>query len=72
MGALDIVLWYLLQIDGNNREETMSSSTILGFAFVVFALMLTGLALTAREFLKASEDPSNRKGVAKDSSIDET
>ena len=49
----------------------MSSSTILGFAFVVFALMLTGLALTAREFLKASEDPSVRKGIAKDSSIDE-
>ena len=49
----------------------MSSSTILGFAFVVFALMLTGLALSAREFLKVSEDPSNRKGIAKDSSIDE-
>ena len=39
----------------------MSSSAILGFAFVVFALMLTGLALTAREFLKASEDPSSQK-----------
>ena len=49
----------------------MSSSTILGFAFVVFALLLTGLALTAREFLKASEDPSIRKGIEKDSSIDE-
>ena len=49
----------------------MSSSTILVFAFVVFALMLTGLALTAREFLKVSEDPSIRKGVANDSSADE-
>lgn len=49
----------------------MSTSTILGFAFVVFALLLTGLALSAREFLKASEDPSKRKGVAKGSSIDE-
>jgi hypothetical protein len=63
----------------------MTSSTILAFAFVVFALMLTGLALTAREFLKVSEDPSIRareflkvsedpsirKGVANDSSADE-
>lgn len=49
----------------------MSSSTILGFAFVVFVLMLTGLALSAREFLKVSEDPSIRKGTAKDSPNDE-
>ena len=48
----------------------MSTSTILGFAFVVFALMLTGLALTAREFLKASEDPSIRKGDIEDLSIE--
>jgi hypothetical protein len=48
----------------------MSTSAILGFAFVVFALMLTGLALTAREFLKASEDPSIRKGGTEDPSIE--
>jgi hypothetical protein len=40
----------------------MSTSVILGFAFAVFALMITGLALTFREFLKVSEDPSIRKG----------
>lgn len=40
----------------------MSTSVILGFALVVFVLMITGLALTAREFLKISEDPSIRKG----------
>ncbi|MDG2108114.1 MAG: hypothetical protein P8J74_05690 [Woeseiaceae bacterium] len=43
----------------------MSTSTILIFAFIVFALMLTGLALSAREFLKVSEDPSIKKGAAK-------
>ena len=48
----------------------MSTSVILGFAFVVFALMLTGLALTAREFLKASEDPSVRKEGIEDPSIE--
>ncbi len=41
----------------------MDTSVLLGFAFVVFALLLTGLALTAREFLKVSEDPSIRKGA---------
>ncbi|NIO41863.1 MAG: hypothetical protein GTO41_17840 [Burkholderiales bacterium] len=40
----------------------MSTSAILGFAIVVFFLMLTGLVLTAREFLKISEDPSAKKG----------
>ncbi len=62
MGALDIVLWHLLQTDGNDRGEKMSTSAILGFAIVVFFLMLTGLVLTAREFLKISEDPSAKKG----------
>jgi hypothetical protein len=40
----------------------MSTSVILAFAFVVFTLLLAGLALTAYEFLKISEDPSIRKG----------
>ena len=39
----------------------MGTSTILGFAFVVFFLMLAGLALSAREFLKTSKDPSIKK-----------
>ena len=41
----------------------MDTSVLLGFAFIVFALLLIGLALTAREFLKVSEDPSIRKGT---------
>ena len=41
----------------------MDTSVLLGFAFVVFALLLTGLVLSAREFLKVSEDPSIRKGA---------
>jgi hypothetical protein len=47
----------------------MDTSVLLGFAFVVFALLLTGLALTAREFLKVSEDPSIRKGVSEQSIV---
>ncbi|MGY9105492.1 MAG: hypothetical protein ACKVG0_02945 [Alphaproteobacteria bacterium] len=38
----------------------MSTSVILAFAGVVFLLLLVGLALSAREFLNISEDPSIR------------
>lgn len=62
VGTLDIVLRHLLQANGHDREKTMSTSVILAFAFVVFTLLLAGLALTAYEFLKISEDPSIRKG----------
>lgn len=41
----------------------MSTSVILAFAVVVFSLLLVGLALSAQEFLKISEDPSIRKGA---------
>jgi hypothetical protein len=41
----------------------MSTSTILVFAIVVFLLLLVGLALSANEFIKISEDPSIAKGA---------
>ena len=40
----------------------MSADTILIFAIIVFLLMLTGLFLSAREFLKISDDPSSANG----------
>jgi len=41
----------------------MSTFTILIFAIVVFILLLAGLALSAYEFMKLSDDPSKIKGV---------
>ncbi|NIU08926.1 MAG: hypothetical protein GWN81_08785 [Phycisphaerae bacterium] len=41
----------------------MSVETILIFAIIVFSLMLTGLFLSAREFLKISDDPSSATGT---------
>jgi hypothetical protein len=42
----------------------MSTSTLLIIAILVFSLMLTGLFLTAREFLKVSYEPSQVKNTA--------
>lgn len=39
----------------------MSTSVLLGVAFAVFTLMITGLALTMSEF-QQMEDPQSRKG----------
>jgi len=41
----------------------MTSTTILYIALLVFGLMLTGLYLSVREFLKVSTDPSKVKGA---------
>jgi hypothetical protein len=41
----------------------MTSTTILYFALLVFGLMLVGLYLTAKEFLRVSSDPSKAKGA---------
>ena len=40
----------------------MSSMTLFYIAIAVFALMITGLYLSAREFLFASKEPSQSKG----------
>jgi len=39
----------------------MSTGTIFFFAIGVFALMVIGILLTAREFNRLTEDPSLRK-----------
>ncbi len=39
----------------------MTATTLFGIALVVFGLMVTGLYLSIREFLKASEEPSTLK-----------
>jgi hypothetical protein len=41
----------------------MTSTTILYIALLVFGLMIVGLYLSAKEFLKASTDPSEVKGA---------
>ena len=41
----------------------MSTSTLLIIAAIVFSLMLTGLVLTLREFLRVSDEPSKIKGT---------
>ena len=43
------------------RTKKMSTTILLGVAFAVFTLMMTGLALTMREF-QQMEDPQSRKG----------
>ena len=41
----------------------MSTMTLAYIAILVFVLMLIGLFLSAREFLKVSDDPSQVVGV---------
>jgi hypothetical protein len=62
MGALDTVFWDLLQTNGNKRIQVMNPMTLFYIALVVFALMITGLFLSVREFVKASSEPSKVKG----------
>ncbi len=40
----------------------MSTGYILFLAILVFALLLIGLVLTAKEFNRLTEDPSLKKG----------
>jgi hypothetical protein len=41
----------------------MTATTIAYISIVVFGLMIIGLYLTAREFLRVSDDPSSVEGV---------
>ncbi|MDD9891281.1 MAG: hypothetical protein OXU66_12540 [Gammaproteobacteria bacterium] len=41
----------------------MSAITLFYIAIVVFSLMITGLYLSVREFVRASAEPSSLKGV---------
>jgi hypothetical protein len=42
----------------------MNTEILLGFAVIVFVLMITGLIVSMNEFLEASDDPS----IVRDSS----
>ena len=66
MGTFNIVLWNLLQTYGVNGRQAMSTMTIAYIAIAVFVLMVIGLFLSAREFLRISDDPSQVVGVKSD------
>ena len=44
----------------------MSPMTLFYIAMLVFALMITGLYFSVREFLFMSKEPSQAKGTASD------
>ena len=60
MGALNSLLWNLLQTDSNRSETKMSDQILLGVAALVFTLMITGLFLTLRS-AGNWQDPSQDK-----------
>ncbi len=66
MGTFNIVLWNLLQTYGVDGRQAMSTMTIAYIAIAVFVLMVIGLFLSAREFLRISDDPSQVVGVKSD------
>tara|TARA_B110000211_G_scaffold111589_1_gene129650 strand:+ start:369 stop:575 length:207 start_codon:yes stop_codon:yes gene_type:complete len=64
MGAFNIVFWDLFQTYGDIWAEIMSPMTLFYIAMLVFALMITGLYFSVREFLFVSKEPSQAKGPA--------
>ena len=66
MGTFNIVLWNLLQTYGVDGRQAMSTMTIAYIAIAVFVLMVIGLFLSAREFLRIRDDPSQVVGVKSD------
>jgi hypothetical protein len=64
MGAFNIVFWDLFQTYGDSGAEIMSPMTLFYIAMLVFALMITGLYFSVREFLFVSKEPSQAKGPA--------
>jgi hypothetical protein len=64
LGSLNSLFWYVLQTHGHHREAEMNTEILLGFAVIVFVLMITGLIVSMNEFLEASDDPS----IVRDSS----
>ena len=63
MGAIDLVLRHLLQVDDQNEDFVMSSGTILIFGIVAFGLLLIGLVFTMIEFHRIAERPDRVVGV---------
>ena len=56
------MFWDLFQTYGDRENQIMTSMTLFYIAMVVFALMITGLYLSAREFIHASDEQSEVKG----------
>jgi hypothetical protein len=66
VGAFNIVFWNLFQTYGLVGTQAMSTMTLAYIAIAVFCLMAIGLFLSAREFLRISDDPSQVVGVKSD------
>jgi hypothetical protein len=66
MGALNTMFWNLFQTYGVVGRQAMSTMTLAYIAIAVFVLMVVGLFLSAREFLRISDDPSQVVGVKSD------
>ena len=60
------MFWNLLQTYGVDGRQEMTTMTIAYIAISVFVLMVIGLFLSAREFLRISDDPSQVVGVKSD------
>ena len=60
------MFWNLLQTYGVVGRQAMSTMNLAYIAIGVFVLMVVGLFLSAREFLRISDDPSQAVGVNSD------
>jgi hypothetical protein len=56
MGALNILLWDLLQTSCIIESKTMSNTTLLLISIFVFCLLITGLYFMVREFMGEVQD----------------
>ena len=66
MGAFNIVFWNLFQTYGVDGRQEMSTMAIAYIAITVFVLMVIGLFLSAHEFLRLSDEPSQFVGIKSD------
>ena len=57
------MFWNLFQTYGTHGRQAMNTMTLAYIAIAVFMLMLIGLFLSVREFLRISDDPSQFVGV---------
>ena len=60
------MFWNLFQTYGVDGRQEMSTMAIAYIAITVFVLMVIGLFLSAQEFLRISDDPSQVVGVKSD------
>ena len=60
------MFWNLFQTYGVDGRQEMTTMTIAYIAISVFVLMVIGLFLSAQEFLRISDDPSQVVGLKSD------